>query len=198
MDEISISGNEIGKIIKTIDEIAFQTNLLALNAAVEAARAGEAGAGFAVVADEVRNLAQRTAHASLDPNKFIENTVAKVAVGLSTTADIQGRFVQLTGSIQDSAQMVHDIDEATNEQAHGMEQLSAGIVQIDHVTQDNAHNASAAAEVSGELNQRAENLLTQVDELVRVIGGGDAVRVGGRGKERARPAASPKSLPMRP
>ena len=94
IQDIKRSSEATGKVVKTIEEIAFQTNILALNAAVEAARAGEAGMGFAVVADEVRNLAQRCAQAAKETSVLIENAANAAGKGNQLTIATQEAFKQ--------------------------------------------------------------------------------------------------------
>ncbi|UQZ88372.1 hypothetical protein C4J81_03770 [Deltaproteobacteria bacterium Smac51] len=171
MNDIDKASTEIGRIIKTIEDIAFQTNILALNAAVEAARAGEAGQGFAVVADEVRNLAQRSAQASKDTSSLIENTLASIRTGMGVTHEIEDRFSKLTHSTSDVSHMIEEIDEATNEQAIGMSQLTSSVSRIDKIANENVVNATEAASASDLLNSRAANLRLAVKDLGSILGG---------------------------
>jgi methyl-accepting chemotaxis protein len=169
--EITKSSEETGKIIKTIDEIAFQTNLLALNAAVEAARAGEAGAGFAVVADEVRNLALRAAEAARNTNGLIENTVKAVKQGNELTAATQEAFRENVANAGKVAQLIDEIAAASEEQAQGIDQVNKAVSQMDKVTQQTAANAEESASASEELTAQAEQMKGYVSDLEAVIGG---------------------------
>ena len=162
---IANAGQEIGKIIKTIDEIAFQTNLLALNAAVEAARAGEAGAGFAVVANEVRNLAQRAADAARTTSELIEETIEKIEQGDSLVKSTGDAFSEVEANADKIADLVGEIAAASNEQAQGIEQINTAMSQMDQVTQGNAASASE------NLNSQAEEMQDSVEELVILING---------------------------
>jgi methyl-accepting chemotaxis protein len=173
INEITKSSEQTGKIIKTIDEIAFQTNLLALNAAVEAARAGEAGAGFAVVADEVRNLAMRAAEAAKNTNSLIENTVKTVHNGAALTLSTQEAFKENMAMSTKIAQLIDEIATASGEQSHGISQINTAVAEMDKVVQQSAANAEESASASEEMNAQAEQMKVYVHDLLAIVSGGN-------------------------
>ena len=138
MAGIDDSAQKIADIIGVIDAIAFQTNLLALNAAVEAARAGEQGRGFAVVASEVRNLAGRSATAAKEIKNLIQDSVAKVTDGAQLVTQSGQTLAEIVTSVKKVSNIVAEIAAASREQSVGIEQVNRSVLQMDHITQQNA------------------------------------------------------------
>jgi methyl-accepting chemotaxis protein len=168
--EITSLSVETGRIIRTIDEIAFQTNLLALNAAVEAARAGEAGAGFSVVANEVRNLAMKASEAAKNTGRLLENTMKAVKKGNELTQSTQDAFKENIEIAVKHAKLIEEIAAASQEQALGIQQVTDAMAQMNQVTQVNAASAEESASASQELNAQAEHVNSIILKLFAIVG----------------------------
>jgi methyl-accepting chemotaxis protein len=171
MSQIAVSGNEIGKIIKTIDEIAFQTNLLALNAAVEAARAGEAGAGFAVVADEVRNLAIRSADAAKTTSALIAKTINNINLGADLVKKTSDNFDSLIELVSKISNTVKEISVASDQQTQGIGLIGQAVAEMDKVTQSNVVVSEKTANASNSLSQSAFTLDQNIKRLIELLNG---------------------------
>ena len=165
MEGIRVSSQDIAKIIKVIDEIAFQTNLLALNAAVEAARAGQHGRGFAVVAQEVRNLAGRSAKAARETSDLIEGASSRVQSGVRIADETRQVFSRIADDIQKVQTLVTEIAVASDEQARGVTQINSAIGEVARSALSTSQQADELAASAAEMAAATETMRTDFDRF---------------------------------
>lgn len=158
MRQIGTTSEEITKITKMVEDIAFQTNILALNAAVEAARAGDAGKGFSVVAEEVRNLAAKSSEAAKQTASLIEQSSAAVSQGEELATTTARLLEDVSEKAKLAGQSIKQAEEASVRQSDAISQITQGLMQVSTVVQTNAATAEESSASSEELASQAQIL----------------------------------------
>jgi methyl-accepting chemotaxis protein len=161
VSDIKDSGQQIGSVIKLIDDIAFQTNILALNASVEAARAGVHGKGFAVVAEEVRNLASKSAQAAKDSQNLITVTIEKAGAGAAVCLEAEHYFDRITESVKGSSEGVMNLSKEIRLLDDHLTAIGRNIDTIAGIMNANAENTKSVVDLSARLKDTSENLSEQ-------------------------------------
>jgi len=165
MDEINHSSDQIGKVVKVIDDISFQINLLALNANVEAARAGKYGKGFAVVAEEVRNLAGKSAKAVKETTAMVQETQKNITRGAELAGSTAEELSNIVSGISRVADIIAEISLASREQSLSIDEITNGLSQIDTVTQENTASAEESAAAAEELASQSQQVLNLISRF---------------------------------
>lgn len=158
MKNITVTTQNIEKIIADIESIASQTNLLSLNASIEAARAGEAGRGFAVVADQIRQLAEQSANSAVESKKLIEESMNEVSVGNRVTKETNDAMDEVMNELDAIIQEVANIRTASDRQAVSVKEISQGVENINDVIQSNSAASEETSATSEELSASATTL----------------------------------------
>lgn len=150
--------NEVAAQVKVINEIAQNIKILSLNASVEAARAGEYGRGFAVVAREVQKLSEITTNSSTQISQKIQQSVQSAVLTRGLINEISPMLMKLNdGSVE--------IDNASQEQAQNIQQVTHAAQVFNNTTQSNAASAEELASTSEELSKQAERLAEMVSQF---------------------------------